>query len=63
MYKLASILNNDDANEPDELFQSTILSLFNEHFPLQTRNVYNKEDRKPWITTGILTSIRAKVRI
>ena len=54
------ILNNDDANESYELFQSTLLYLFNDHFPLQTKNVYNKADREPWITPGILTSIRAK---
>ena len=36
--------------------------LFNGHFTLQTINVYNKADCKPWITCGILTSIRAKRR-
>ena len=40
------ILNNDNANESYELFQSTLLSIFNDHFPLQTKNVYNKADRK-----------------
>ena len=39
-----------------------MLSLFNDHFPLQTKNIYNKADRKPWITQGILTSIRTKRR-
>ena len=53
----------DDANESYELFQSTLLSIFNDHFPLKTKNVYNKADRKPWITSGILTSIRAKRRV
>ena len=47
------ILNNDDTNESYEL--STLLSIFNDHFHLQTKNVYNKEDHKPWITQGILT--------
>ena len=50
------ILNNDDANESDELFESTLLSIFNYHFSLQTKNVYNTADRKQWITPGILTS-------
>ena len=54
------ILNNDDDNESCELFQSTLLSNCNDHFPLQTKNAYNKADRKPWITPGIITSIRAK---
>ena len=39
------------------------LSIFNDHFPLQTKNVYNKADRKPWVTPGILTFIRAKRRL
>ena len=56
-------MNNDDANESYELFQSTLLSLFNDHFPLQTKTMYNKADRKPWITPGILTSFRAKRRL
>ena len=43
------ILNNDDANESYELFQSTLLSIFNDHFPLQTKKVYNKADHKLWI--------------
>ena len=56
-------MNNDDANESYELFQSTLPYLFNDDFPLQTKNIYNKADRKPWIMAGISTSIRAKRRI
>ena len=56
-------MNNVDANESYELFQSTLLSLFNDDFPLQTKNKYNKADCKPWITPGIFTSIRAKRRL
>ena len=56
-------MNNDDANESYELFQSTLLSLFNDHFPLQTKNIYNTVDRIPWITPGILTSIHTKRRL
>ena len=52
---MGPILNNDDANESYELIQSTLLSIFNYHFPLQTENVYNKADHKPWINPGILT--------
>ena len=40
-----------------------LLSLFNDHFPLQTKNIYSTADRKQWITPGILTSIRAKQRL
>ena len=34
------ILNNNDTDESYELFQSTLLSLFNDNFPLQTKNTY-----------------------
>ena len=37
------ILNNDEANESYELFQSTLLSIFNDHFPLQKKK-HNKAD-------------------
>ena len=57
------ILNNDDANESYELLKSNLLSIFNDLFPLQTKDVYYKSDRNPWITPGILTSIRAKRRL
>ena len=57
------ILNNDDANESYKLFQSTLLSLLNDRFPLQTKSIYNKADRKPRITPGTLTSIHAKRRL
>ena len=50
-----AILNNDDANESYELFQSTFISSFNQHFPLQTKNISSKNGRKPRITLGILT--------
>ena len=53
-------MNNNDANESHEVLESNLLSLFDDHFPLQTKNIDNKADRKPWITPGILTSIRAK---
>ena len=56
-------MNKDDANESYEPFQSTLLSIFNDHCPLQTKNVYNKADREPWITPGVLTCIRAKRRL
>ena len=57
------ILNIDDTNEPYELFQSTLLSIVTDHFPLQTKSIYNKADRISWITPGILTSICAKGRL
>ena len=33
------VLINDDADEAYDLFQSTLLSVFNEHFPIHTKNI------------------------
>ena len=33
------VLINDDADKACDLFQSTILTVFNEHFPIQTKNI------------------------
>ena len=57
-----AILNNDDANKWYELFQSTSISFFNEHFPLQTKNISSKNNWKPRITPGIVISIHTKQR-
>ena len=54
----------NDANEFYELFQSTLLSLFNYHFPLQTKTYIIKQTVNHGLPTpGILTSIRAKRRL
>ena len=58
-----AVLDNNNAKESYELFQSTFLSHFNEHFPLQTKKISCKNDRKPWITPAILISIRTKRRL
>ena len=42
--------NTQTGNKSYELFQSALLSLFNDHFTLQTKNIYNKADRKSCVT-------------
>ena len=56
-------LINDDADEAYDPFQSTLLSLFNEHFPIHTENISSCMKSKPWITPGILAAIRIKQRL
>ena len=48
------VLINDDADEAYDLFQSILLTVLNEHFPIQTKNIFNCGKSKPWITPGIL---------
>ena len=38
------------------------LTVYNEHFPIQTKNISNRGKSKPWITPGILAAIRRKRR-
>ena len=48
------VLINADADKAYDLFQSTLLTVFNEHFPIQTKNISSGGKSKPWITPGIL---------
>ena len=57
------VLINDDADEAYDLFQSTLLSVFNEHFPIHTKNISSWGKSKPWITPDILAAIRMKRRL
>ena len=52
------VLINNDADEAYDLFQSTLPSVFNEHFPIHTKNISSCGKSKPWITHGILAAIR-----
>ena len=40
------------------LFQSTLFSVFTEHFPIHTKNISSCGKNKPWITPGILAARR-----
>ena len=57
------VLINDDADTAYDLFQSTLLTVFNEHFPIQTKNISSGGKSKLWITPGILAAIRRKRRL
>ena len=51
------VLINADADEAYDLFQSALLSVFNEHFPIHTKNISSCGKRKPWITPGMLAAL------
>ena len=57
------VLINDDADNACDLFQSTLLTVFNQHFPIQTKNISSCGKSKPWITPGIPLAIRRKLRL
>ncbi len=52
---------NIDINSKYEYFQNTFLGLLNKHAPLKPKSKrFKKQQRKPWITNGILKSITTK---
>ena len=57
------VLLIDDPDKAYDLFLSTLLSVFNEHFPIHTKNISSFGKSKPWITHGILAAIRRKRRL
>ena len=51
---------NEGADEAYDLFQSTLPSIFNEHFPIHTKTISSCGKSIPWITPGILAAILKK---
>ena len=55
------ILSADSSvDENFNTFYSTFHDLYNECFPITTKQVSNRRVKNPWITSGLLTSIRRK---
>ena len=57
------VLINDDVDEAYDLFQSTLLTVFNEHFLVHIKNNCSCMKSKPWIAPGKLAAIRRKRRL
>ncbi len=59
-----SLYNTNDPQLAYDIFSETFLSLYNIHFPLNTKKFNIKYHRKdPWFTTGLLVSRREKFRL
>ena len=59
-----SILDNKDTNDAYDTFYDTFCSVYNESIPVQTKRYKVHSNKcKPWITTGILKSIRRKHKL
>ena len=54
------ILIENDLDKNFNIFFDTFTKIYNECFPLVTKNISNKQKMRPWITKGILNSIRRK---
>ena len=55
-----NILTSNDIDENFENFTRTLHALYNKHFPIVTKFVSSKRLNNPWLTTGVLSSIKYK---
>ena len=55
-----AILIEEDINDNFETFFNKFKELYNRNFPLKIKNVSTKRINNPWITSGLLNSIRQK---
>ena len=54
------LLIEDDVDRNFELFHDKIKEMYNHHFPVKSKNVSVKRMLNPWITSGLLNSIKQK---
>ena len=59
---LMFIYCSNDVNEAYELFSGKLAVLYNENIPLETIEIRHGNKCKPWITPGLLVSIKRKHR-
>ena len=52
--------DHNDVNVNFDKFENTFKRLYNKHFPVKTKNLSYKRVMNPWMTTGLLNSIRTK---
>ena len=57
------LLIHENVNDNFDVFFQTFENLYDTHFPIKTKKVTHKRVSNPWITSGILTSIRNKNKI
>ena len=59
-----NVTNKTDANKAYECFLNEYKSLMDEHLPIVTKRFNkNKHKKEPWITQGILRSLRTKEKL
>ena len=59
-YEILSTVNSNDAFTQ---FHSVLIELFEEHFPLVTKELSHKQAKNPWMTPGLLVSQKEKDRL
>ena len=57
------ILVHDNIDSNFNAFFEKFEALYNTHFPIKSKRITEKKINNPWVTTGILTSIKTKNRL
>ena len=57
------ILIKPNVNDNFKIFFETVSALYNKYFPIKKKQISQKRILNPWITSGILTSIRHKNKL
>lgn len=57
------LLINRDVNNSTQSFLDTLLTVFDNCFPLKSKEISEKRAKNPWITSGVLRSIRTKNKL
>jgi hypothetical protein len=55
-YDFNGVISTENSNDAFSLFHSVIIELFEEHFPLITKELRHKQAKNPWMTPGLLVS-------
>ena len=63
MFDWSNIYDNDDSNMQYTHFTTAVTKLIDKHFPLKTIRMNYNTIRNPWITPGIIRSIKRKNKL
>ena len=58
-----NVLQSDSANESYNNFISKFTDLYNKHLPKVKTKINKRKDAKPWITSGIIKSIKTRNKL
>jgi hypothetical protein len=57
------VLNKSSANESYDVFINKFTNLYDKHFPKVRKKINKRKESKPWITAGIIKSIKTRNKL
>ena len=61
--KWDDIFENSSANQSYDIFSNKFGKLYNKHFPMTKTKINKRKESKPWITAGIIKSIKTRNKL